>query len=119
MNHLEKIKEILADLLDIDESEINPETYLIRELDVESIDLLEIAVTLNSEFGVEIDDDAIFLKSLRIHLTDAGDAPLPFLIEKYPFLTEERLEEIVGDVGDGPVLRVKDLVSYVQWRAGA
>jgi len=117
MNHLTKIKKILANLLDIDAEEITADTYLIRELDVESIDLLEIAVTLNSEFGVEIDDDAIFLKSLRIHLTGAEGSPLPLLLEKYPFLSKERLEEIIGDVADGPVLRVKDLVSYIEWRA--
>ena len=55
MNVLEKVTGTLADILDIEAHTIHSETYLIRELEAESIDLLELAVTLNSELQIEID----------------------------------------------------------------
>ncbi len=122
MKNLEKISEVLGDLLDIDPEEISPENYLIRELSAESIDLLEIAVTFNSEFGIDVDDDAIFLKNLRVHLEEAKEKaqdPAEHLCRTYPFLPRERAAEILGDVTDGPVLKVKDLSAYVNFKLAA
>lgn len=122
MENLAKISEILGDLLDLDPEEISPENYLIRELSAESIDLLEIAVTFNSEFGIDVDDDAIFLKNLRVHLEEAKEQaqdPAEHLCRTYPFLPGERAAEILGDVKDGPVLKVKDLSAYVNFKLAA
>ena len=120
-NHA-KISEILGDLLDMDPGEISPENYLIRELSAESIDLLEIAVTFNSEFGIDVDDDAIFLKNLRIHLEEAKEQaqnPAEHLCRTYPFIPPQRAEEILADVANGPVLKVKDLSAYVDFKLAA
>jgi hypothetical protein len=38
------------------------------------------------------------------------------LLVMLPFLTGTRLEEIVSDLEGGPTLKVKDLVSYIEWR---
>ncbi len=114
-----EIQESLANILDMDKQDIAPESYLVRELDVESIDLLELAVVLNSKFGIEIIDDEIFLRELRIYLMDADENESDtenYLQEKYPFLAKERINEILKSYNDGPVLKVKDLVSYVEWR---
>jgi acyl carrier protein len=118
MDILKKIKEILAEILDIDEEEIAPETYLIRDLNAESIDLLELAVALNSAFNIKINDDEIFLRNLRPYLTEAKEKQadeVAYLLENFPFLTKDRMTQILGDLQGGPVLKVKDLVSYVAW----
>lgn len=116
MEVLKNIKEILADILDVEENEINEETYLIRELDAESIDLLEIAVALNNSFKKEIIDDQIFLKKLREFILEAKEKNLnveEYLKDKYKFLSQERIREINNDLNNGPVVKVKDLISYI------
>ena len=76
-------------------------------------------MVLNSEFKIDIDDDEMFLKTLRIYLDDPKNKPEDmgeYLMEKYPFLTRERIREIIGDLDLGPVIKVKDLVSYISWK---
>jgi acyl carrier protein len=119
MDVLNKVIDALADILDVNPDAIGPDTYLIRDLEAESIDLLELAVVLNAEFQIEIDDDEIFLRTLRIYLDDPKSRPEDmgqYLMEKYPYLTRERIREILTDLPDGPVLKVKDLVSYIDWK---
>lgn len=120
MDVMTKIADALADILDVDAGEIKPETYLVRDLEAESIDLLELAVVLNSEFKIDVDDDEIFLKTLRIYLDDPKknhhEDTGEYLMEKYPYLTRERILEILDDLDSGPVLKVKDLVSYINWK---
>jgi acyl carrier protein len=113
------IREILVELLDVDPGQIEAETFLVRDLEVESIDFLELAVTLNSRFGVDVHDDTVFLRNLRIYLAEAqevGREPLACLQDRFAFLNPERLKEVLCDLDNGPVLKVKDLVSYVQWQ---
>ncbi len=117
MDVLNEIKKALGEILDMEENEISPEAYMIRELGVESIDLLELAVALNETFEVEIDDDAVFLRALRSYLNEAKQHekdPADYLEEKLPFLNQERITEILPDLKDGPVLKVKDIVSYIE-----
>ena len=119
MDIFRKIKEILTELLDIEEEEITPETYIVRDLGAESIDFLELAVALNSRFKIKIDDDEIFLGKLRLYLTEAEHEKkdvLLYLAGKFPFLSVKRIKEITADLDGGPVLKVKDLISYVSWR---
>lgn len=121
MTILNRIIGILADILDLDPSMVSSESYLVRDLEAESIDLLEIAVTLNSEFRTDIDDEEIFLKNLRIYIDESeasNDSWGDYLVGKYPFLTRERIREMVSDLHSGPVLKVKDLVSYIQFKVG-
>jgi acyl carrier protein len=118
---LDTIREILVELLDVDKAQITAETYLVRDLEVESIDFLELAVALNSRFGVDVHDDTIFLRNLRIYLAEAEEAghePLFCLQSRFAFLSPQRIKEVLTDLDDGPVLKVKDLVSYVQWQVG-
>ena len=117
MNILKEITETLAEILDIENHNISPETYVIRELGAESIDLLELAVALNSGFKIDVNDDEIFLRKLRQYITEARQQDkdiLQYLAEKLPFLMQERLEEIMVDIENGPTLKVKDLISYVE-----
>jgi len=119
MDILGEIKEILTEILDLEDQEITPETYLVRELGVESIDLLELAVALNSRFNIEVSDDDIFIKKFRLYATEAGQQKtdmVQYVTAKLPFLTKSRAEEIMADLDGGPALKVKDLISYVVWQ---
>jgi acyl carrier protein len=117
MDILEEITEILTEILDIEDHNISPETYLIRELGAESIDLLELAVALNSRFNIDVNDDELFLRKLRQYITEADQQNkdiLQYLAEKIPFLMRKRLEDIITDLEGGPILKVKDLIAYVE-----
>ena len=119
MDILEEITEILAEILDIENHNISPETYLIRELGAESIDLLELAVVINSGFNIDVNDDEIFLRKLRQYVTEAkqqNNDLLRYLVERLPFLSRKRLENIIADLEGGPTLKVKDLISYIEWQ---
>ncbi len=113
------VRAILVDLLDVEPAEIGAGTYLVRDLGIESIDFLELAVALNSRFKVRIEDNDIFLFGLRAQLAKAGPNPAPTpeaLQAKFPFLSQQRLMEILQDLDYGPVVKVADLVAYIQWR---
>ena len=119
MEIFDVIKEMIADILDIDDQEITPETYIVRDLGAESIDLLELAVSMNSRFKVDVNDGEIFLTRLREYVTEAEEESrdvVPHLVDLLPFLTEGRIEEIIQDLEGGPTLKVRDLVSYIEWQ---
>jgi acyl carrier protein len=113
------IREILMELLDLEADAIQPESYLVRDLGVESIDFLELAVALNERFKIPVLDDTVFLRNLRLHLAEAkasGQPSLEFLKPLYGFLSDQRLTQIVSDLDGGPVIQVQDLIGYVQWQ---
>lgn len=121
MDVFKGVQEALAEILDIEPEEIRPESYMIRELGVESIDLLELSVALDARFKVEIEDDRIYLKTIRLRLNEAKEekkSPADYLAEKFPFLPRERIEEILSDLAGGPVLKVSDLTDYIAWQLG-
>lgn len=53
MNTFETVKNLLAEHLEIDESEINEETTF-DDLGVDSLDTVEIMMEMEDEFGIEI-----------------------------------------------------------------
>ena len=116
-----EVKQILIELLDVESEEITPETYLVRDLGAESIDFLELAVAVNAGFGIDVNDDVLFLKKLRACIIEAREknqASEAALADRYPFLPIRRREEILGDLEAGPVLKVMDIVCYVEWQSG-
>ncbi len=119
MNTFDQIKQLLADLLDVTPRDITPETYLVRDLGAESIDFLELAVALDAGFNIQVNDDELFLKRVRGYAAEAeeGDQdPFAAVAVRYPFLSNERLREILADLDAGPVLKVMDIVRYVTWQ---
>ncbi len=50
----EKVKEILADRLDIDIKKIKPDSDLVDDLGMDSFKAVELAFAVREEFGVEI-----------------------------------------------------------------
>lgn len=56
---LEKIKTIINDQLNIDVDDVTEETSLKDDLGADSLDLFELVMAFEEEFGVEIDQDEI------------------------------------------------------------
>ena len=52
----EKIKEIIANKIQVDADTITPETSLMRDLEADSLDAVEIIMGIEEEFDVEIPD---------------------------------------------------------------
>ena len=53
----EKIKTIIAEQLNIDESRITPDTNLMKDLEADSIEAVEIIMGIEDEFDIEIPDE--------------------------------------------------------------
>ena len=55
----QRVKAILAEQLGVDESKISPDTNVIVDLGADSLDLVEVLMSLEDEFNVSIPDEAI------------------------------------------------------------
>lgn len=55
----EKIKEILAAQFDVDSDSIEMTTNIADDLSADSLDVVEILMNIEDEFGIEIPDEAI------------------------------------------------------------
>lgn len=55
----EKLKGILADKLTVEESIIEPTSNIIEDLEADSLDIVDMLMEIESEFGVTIPDDKI------------------------------------------------------------
>ncbi|HHT88864.1 MAG TPA: acyl carrier protein [Clostridiales bacterium] len=51
---LNKIKEVVADQLGVNIADLKPETSLTDDLNADSLDLFQIIMSLEEEFGIEI-----------------------------------------------------------------
>ncbi|HLL97686.1 MAG TPA: acyl carrier protein [Rubrobacteraceae bacterium] len=54
---LNKIQEITADRLGVDESDVTPEASFREDLEADSLDLVELIMELEEQFGMEIPDE--------------------------------------------------------------
>ena len=55
----DKIKVILAEQLDIDENSITPESLIVEDLGADSLDAIDIVMSVEDEFQIEVPDEAI------------------------------------------------------------
>jgi len=53
----EKIKEIIVEQLGVEESEVSMESSIIDDLGADSLDIVELVMAFEDEFGVEIPDE--------------------------------------------------------------
>ena len=53
----DKIKEIIIEQLQVEESEITMDTNLMKDLSADSLDAVEIIMAIEDEFGIEIPDE--------------------------------------------------------------
>ena len=56
---LDKVKKILVEQLDVEESAITPESSIIDDLGADSLDIVDMVMSLEEEFDVEIPDEEI------------------------------------------------------------
>ena len=56
---LDQIKEILKDTMDIDESKITLDAKLKEDLEFDSLDSVELIMSAEEEFGIEIPDEDV------------------------------------------------------------
>lgn len=54
----EKVKEIVAEQLEVDPSTIKPESDFIADLGADSLDIVELVMALEEGFEIEIPDEA-------------------------------------------------------------
>ena len=55
----EKIKDILVDQLDLEEDKVTADASVIDDLGADSLDLVDLVMTIEEEFDVEISDDQV------------------------------------------------------------
>lgn len=55
----DRIREYLADQLDVDPDKITPDSDIVEDFGADSLDVVDMITTLSDEFGVDIPDEEI------------------------------------------------------------
>lgn len=55
----EKIKAILAEQLDVDEDSITADSLIVEDLGADSLDAIDIVMSVEDEFGIEAPDEIV------------------------------------------------------------
>ena len=53
----ERLKKIIVEQLGVDEEEVQPQASFVEDLNADSLDLVELNMSLEEEFGMEISDE--------------------------------------------------------------
>lgn len=53
----EKVREIIAEQLGVDENDVTIDTHLMKDLEADSLDAVEIIMAIEDEYGIEIPDE--------------------------------------------------------------
>ncbi|MBQ9179785.1 MAG: acyl carrier protein [Firmicutes bacterium] len=53
----EKIKAIIVEQLGVDDSKVSMDTHLMKDLEADSLDAVEIIMAIEEEYGIEIPDE--------------------------------------------------------------
>ena len=56
---LDKLKSILADQFDVEEDSITAETSLTEDLEADSLDVVDLLMSIEDEFEIEIPDEDV------------------------------------------------------------
>ena len=59
MDIFEQVKKILCDQLDLEEEQVNEDSEVIEDLGADSLDIVDLVMTLEEEFDTEIPDEDI------------------------------------------------------------
>ena len=59
MDIFEQVKKILCDQLDLEEEQVNEDSEVIDDLGADSLDIVDLVMTLEEEFDTEIPDKDI------------------------------------------------------------
>jgi acyl carrier protein len=62
----ERLKKIVVEQLGVDEEDVKPEASFVDDLNADSLDLVELIMSLEEEFGAEIsDEDAESIRTVQ------------------------------------------------------
>ncbi|QHI73964.1 acyl carrier protein [Aminipila terrae] len=53
----DKIKEIIIEQLSVDEAQVTLDTHLMKDLEADSLDAVEIIMAIEDEFDIEVPDE--------------------------------------------------------------
>jgi len=53
----QKVKEIIVDKLGVDDSAVKPEAAFVEDLGADSLDIVDLIMALEEEFGIDISDE--------------------------------------------------------------
>ncbi len=56
-NTYDRLKKIIVEQLGVDEVDVKPEASFVDDLNADSLDLVELIMSLEEEFGMEISDE--------------------------------------------------------------
>ncbi len=59
MSTFEKLQEIIAEQLEIEIDDITLESELVDDLGADSLDVVDLVMTIEDEFGMEVPDEAL------------------------------------------------------------
>ena len=72
----DRLKKIVIEQLGVDEGEVNPEASFVDDLNADSLDLVELIMSLEEEFGTEIsDEDAEKIRTVRTPSSTSTSIP--------------------------------------------
>ncbi|HEY4767444.1 MAG: acyl carrier protein [Chloroflexota bacterium] len=70
----DRLKKIIVEQLGVDEEEVNPQASFVEDLNADSLDLVELIMSLEEEFGMEIsDEDAEKIQKVQDAVDFIGD----------------------------------------------
>ncbi len=55
----EKVREILCQQLDVEEDQVSMESAIIEDLNADSLDLVDLVMSLEDEFDIEVPDEDV------------------------------------------------------------
>ena len=53
----DRLKKIIVEQLGVDEEEVQPQASFVEDLNADSLDLVELIMSMEEEFGMEISDE--------------------------------------------------------------
>ena len=57
MENFDKLKEILVDVLGVEDDSVKPESKFVEDLGADSLDLVELIMAFEDKFSIEISDE--------------------------------------------------------------
>lgn len=55
----DKVKGLLAEQLNVDEAKITPNSKIVEDLGADSLDIVELLMGLEEEFGITVEEDKV------------------------------------------------------------
>ncbi len=80
----ERVRKIIADQLGVDEGEIKPETSFVEDLNADSLDLVELIMSLEEEFSKE---------GKAIEISDEDAEKIATVQDAVNFINEHGIED--------------------------